>query len=172
MKEVKQHKYHFYPSLVKEPMMCKWSHITIKLEEGHNGSFKIYILLSQKICFLFKLFGDWVELGTLDNFCTHLYKKGKRGLTWKNWHNIFVSSMAINCTASEFLWLRCRGIIRGGVGGRGGGIFWDSRRRCRGRKLFYGDSDKVGGDVGHHYILAAWCHFRVPVRVSFCWHPF
>lgn len=75
-------------------------------------------------------------------------------------------------TTSDFLWLGWRGVIRGGAGGRGGGIFRVSGGRGRGGELFYGDSDKVGGDISDHHILAARRHFWVPVGVSLSWHPF
>ena len=84
--------------------------------------------------------------------------------------------MAIDFITSDLLWLGWRGVIRGGAGGRGGGVFGAGggrgRAGGRGGELFYGDGDKVGGDVSDHHIFAARCHFRVPVRVSLCRHPF
>lgn len=84
--------------------------------------------------------------------------------------------MANDFLSSDLLWLGWRGVIRGGAGGRGGGVFGASggrgRAGGRGGELLYGDGDEVGGDVSDHHILAARRHLRVPVGVSLGGHPF
>lgn len=75
---------------------------------------------------------------------------------------------------SEGLNLRLgwRRAVRSGTGGRAAGLFRASRGRRVGWELLDGDGDEVGGDVRDHHVLAAGCHFGVPVGVSFGRDPF
>lgn len=85
--------------------------------------------------------------------------------------------MAIDLIPCDLLWLGRGGVFGGGAGRRGGGVFGAGRggrgrAGSRGGELFYGDGDEVGGDVGDHHVLAARCHFGVPVGVPLGRHPF